>query len=318
MIKRIVQYYTLIAAVLLSFQGNAQQDPQYTQYMYNMSIINPAYATDSGDMNFGALYRAQWVGSEGGPNTGTFFAHSPLAKKVEAGLSIVHDEIGDVVKETSVYADFAYVLKVNGKSKISFGMKAGATFFSTNFDGFVYSDELPDPAFANNVSKVFPNIGVGTFYFGENYYVGLSSPNLLTTKHLERNQGIVRTGVEAIHYFITGGYVFNLNENLKYKPAFMARAVSGGVPMAFDITSNFLINNKVELGVGYRVDDAVSGLVNFKISPQLRVGYAYDYTLSNLGRFSSGSHEIMVLFNISKNKDKKDDNGGYDKSPRFF
>jgi len=155
MIKIIIKYCTILVLLLLSFQGIAQQDPQYTQYMYNMSIINPGYATDSGNMNFGALYRAQWVGSEGGPNTGTFFAHSPLAKKVEAGLSIVHDEIGDVVKETSVYADFAYVLKVNEKSKISFGIKAGATFFSTNFDGFIYSDELPDPAFATTRARYF-------------------------------------------------------------------------------------------------------------------------------------------------------------------
>lgn len=285
--------------------------------MYNMSMVNPAYATDSGNINFGALYRAQWVGSEGGPTTGTFFAHLPLAKNVEAGLSIIHDEIGDVVKESSVFADFAYVLKINETNKLSFGLKAGATFFSTNFNGFIYSDELPDPAFANNLSKVFPNVGIGTFYFGENYYVGLSSPNLLTTKHLERQDGVLMTGVETIHYFLTGGYVFNLNENLKFKPAFMARSASG-VPLAIDITSNFLINNKVELGVGYRVGDAVSGLANFRVTPDLRIGYAYDYTLSNLGRFSSGSHEIMVLFDISKNKDKKDDSKGYDKSPRFF
>lgn len=285
--------------------------------MYNMSMVNPAYATDSGNINFGALYRAQWVGSEGGPTTGTFFAHSPLAKNVEAGLSIIHDEIGDVVKESSVFADFAYVLKINETNKLSFGLKAGATFFSTNFNGFIYSDELPDPAFANNLSKVFPNVGIGTFYFGENYYVGLSSPNLLTTKHLERQDGVLMTGVETIHYFLTGGYVFNFNENLKFKPAFMARSASG-VPLAIDITSNFLINNKVELGVGYRVGDAVSGLANFRVTPDLRIGYAYDYTLSNLGRFSSGSHEIMVLFDISKNKDKKDDSKGYDKSPRFF
>lgn len=303
--------------LLIFMQIKAQQDPQYTQYMYNMSMVNPAYATDSGNINFGALYRAQWVGSEGGPTTGTFFAHSPLAKKVEAGLSIIHDEIGDVVKESSVFADFAYVLKINETNKLSFGLKAGATFFSTNFNGFIYSDELPDPAFANNLSKVFPNVGVGTFYFGENYYVGLSSPNLLTTKHLERQDGVLMTGVETIHYFLTGGYVFNLNENLKFKPAFMARSASG-VPLAIDITSNFLINNKVELGVGYRVGDAVSGLANFRVTPDLRIGYAYDYTLSNLGRFSSGSHEIMVLFDISKNKDKKDDSKGYDKSPRFF
>lgn len=316
MIKDALKYSILGLLLLLSFQIEAQQNPHYTQYMYNMSTINPGYATDTGSMNFGALYRMQWVGSEGGPTTGTFFGHSPLAKNVEVGLSIVHDEIGDVVKETGVFADFAYIVKLNETNKISFGLKAGASFFSTNFDGFVYSDDLPDPAFANNLSKTFPNIGVGAFYFGENYYLGLSSPNLLTTKHLERKSGIVTTGVEAIHYFFTGGYVFNLNDNLKFKPAFMARGLSGA-PLALDITSNFLINNKFEIGAGYRVEDATSGLVNFRISPTLRIGYAYDYTLSNLGRFNSGSHEIMILFDLGKNDDKKD-NDGYDKSPRFF
>lgn len=316
MIKNALKYSILGLLLLLSFQIKAQQNPHYTQYMYNMSTINPGYATDTGSMNFGALYRMQWVGSEGGPTTGTFFGHSPLAKNVEVGLSIVHDEIGDVVKETGVFADFAYIVKLNETNKISFGLKAGASFFSTNFDGFVYSDDLPDPAFANNLSKTFPNIGVGAFYFGENYYLGLSSPNLLTTKHLERKSGIVTTGVEAIHYFFTGGYVFNLNDNLKFKPAFMARGLSGA-PLALDITSNFLINNKFEIGAGYRVEDAISGLVNFRISPTLRIGYAYDYTLSNLGRFNSGSHEIMILFDLGKNDDKKD-NDGYDKSPRFF
>jgi type IX secretion system PorP/SprF family membrane protein len=317
MTKKTIKYSPLIILLLLFFQVKAQQDPQFTQYMYNMSTINPGYATDSGSMNFGALYRSQWVGSVGGPTTGTFFGHAPLAKNVEVGVSIVHDEIGDVVKESSVFADFAYVVKINETNKISFGLKAGASFFSTNFNGFVYSDDLPDTAFANNLSKTFPNIGVGTFYYGENYYVGLSSPNLLSTKHLERQEGVVMNGIETIHYFLTGGYVFNLNENLKFKPAFMARSASG-VPLAVDITSNFLINNKVELGVGYRVGDAVSGLANFRVTQDIRIGYAYDYTLSNLGRFSSGSHEIMVLFDISKNKDKKDDNKGYDKSPRFF
>ncbi|WP_432672038.1 PorP/SprF family type IX secretion system membrane protein [Flavobacterium sp. SM2513] len=317
MIKIVLKYSLLIPLLLLSLQIKAQQDPMYTQYMYNMSTVNPGYATDSGSMNFGALYRMQWVGAVGGPTTGTFFAHSPLAKNVEVGLSVVHDEIGDVVKETGVFADFAYVVKINETNKISFGLKAGASFFSTNFNGFVYSDDLPDPAFGNNLSKTFPNVGVGTFYFGENYYLGLSSPNLLTSKHLEKDQGVVRTGVETIHYFFTGGYVFNLNENLKFKPAFMTRAAAG-VPLSVDITSNFLINEKVELGAAYRVGDAVSGLINFKITPTLRIGYAYDYTVTNLGRFNSGSHEIMMLFDLGAKKDKKEDNRGYDKSPRFF
>ncbi len=317
MILKPQKYNILVLMLLLFFQLSAQQDPQYTQYMYNMSTINPGYATDSENVNFGALYRMQWIGVEGAPSTGIFFAHTPLAKNVETGLSIVHDQIGDVVKETSVFADFAYVVKLSEKNKISFGLKAGATFFSTNFDGFVYSDNLPDPAFANNISKVFPNIGIGTFYFSDNYYLGLSSPNLLSNKHLEKSDGIYRNGIETIHYFFTGGYVFNLNENLKFKPAFMARVVSGA-PTSFDLTSNFLINEKVELGAAYRWSDALSGLINFKVTPSLRIGYAYDHTLSNLGRFSSGSHEIMLLFDINKDQDKNNKNKGYDKSPRFF
>lgn len=316
--RRNVLKYIIIAGALLSItKSQAQQDPQYTQYMYNMSVLNPAYATDEADqINLGGLYRAQWVGSVGGPTTGSLFIHTPLKKKIEVGMSIVHDEIGDVVKESNVYADVAYVLPISETKKLSFGIKAGATFFSTNFNGFVFTDNLPDQAFASNLSRTYPNIGVGSFYFGEKYYVGLSAPNMLRTKHLESRDGLTRTGVEEIHYFLTGGYVFDLNERVKFKPAFMAKGVSGS-PLSVDVTANFLYNNMLEMGVGYRVGDALSGLVNFRITQNLRVGYAYDYTLSNLGRFNSGSHEIMVLFNLSKSGNNSAGNG-YDKSPRFF
>ena len=290
----------------------SQQDAQYTQYMYNMSVINPGYATDNAELiNLGVLYRAQWVGSEGGPTTGSFFAHGVIGNRMEGGISIVHDQIGDVVKETNVFADFAYAIPVNENSKISFGVKAGATFFSTNFNGFVYSDPLPDRAFENNLNKTFPNIGIGAFYFNDKFYLGLSVPNLLKSEHLDNNSGIVTSGSEEMHFFLTSGYVFQLNENLKLKPAFMAKAVTGA-PISLDITTNVLINEKLELGVGYRLDDSVSALANFRILEPLRVGYAYDYTVSNLGRFNSGSHEIFILFDIGKL------GNGYDKSPRFF
>jgi len=303
-----------LSALLMSLISVAQQNPQYTQYMYNMSVVNPAYATDNQDViNIGGFYRAQWVGSVGGPTTGSFFAHSALGKRVEGGVTVVHDEIGGVVKETNLFADFAYVLPVSEKNKLSFGLKGGATFFSTNFNGFVYSDVLSDPAFANNLSRTFPNVGIGSYYFSDKYYVGFSAPNLLTTKHLEQKDGLVNSGAQEIHYFLTAGYVFTINQNLKFKPAFMAKAVSGA-PTTFDVTGNILINNILEAGVGYRLGDSFSGLVNFKVTPALRVGYSYDYTLSNLGRFNSGSHELMVLFDLNKSTNKS----GYDKSPRFF
>lgn len=295
-----------------SIFGFSQQDPQFTQYMYNMSVINPAYATDDATtINFGLIYRSQWNTSIGGPTTASFFAHSTLAKNMEGGLSLLHDEIGDVVKSTSVFADYAYVLQVGEKSKLSLGLKAGVSFFSTNFDGFVFSDPLPDPTFANNISETFPNVGFGMYYFSDRYYVGFSAPNLLETEYLESDSGVVAQGSENIHYFLTAGYVFNLTDRIKFKPAFMAKAVENA-PMSLDLTANFLLFDKVEFGGAYRLDDSYAVLFNFEIFPSVRMGYVYEQTTSNLGQFNSGTHEFMLLFNLSKI------GNGYDKSPRFF
>ncbi|MFT3687299.1 MAG: type IX secretion system membrane protein PorP/SprF [Phycisphaerales bacterium] len=309
----------MLLVVFLTSKLNAQQDPQFTHYMYNMSVINPAYATENADViNIGGLYRAQWVGIEGAPTTQTFFAHKPLSKRVEVGLSVVHDEIGNVVKENNIYADFAYVLPLNESLRLSLGLKAGVTLFDTNFNGFVLTDPVPDPAFQNNISQTFPNIGAGMYLFGSNYYWGLSAPNLMTSRHMETINGHAGSGVESIHFFMTGGYVFtfNGNDNLKLKPAFMAKGVEGA-PLSLDVTANILINNKFELGAGYRIGDSVSGLASFYVTPNLRIGYSYDYTLTNLDAFNSGSHEVFLLFDLDLNKLSSNGNG-YDKSPRFF
>ncbi len=313
--KRSFTYVAFIGIFLISTLAKAQQDPQFTHYMYNMSVINPGYATDNeGVINGGGLYRTQWVGAVGAPKTGTIFVHSPIAKRIELGLSIVSDVIGDVVHENNIYADAAYVIPVSPTNKLSFGLKAGVTLFDVDFNGFQYTDPGADDAFSENVNKTFPNIGAGAFYFSDNYYLGFSTPNLLTTKHLETKNGVKATGVEEVHFFFTGGYVFDLSTSIKFKPAFMTKAVSGA-PLSMDLTANFLFNNQFELGAGYRVKDAVSGLVAFSITPSLRIGYSYDYTLSNLSNFNSGSHEIFLLFDLdTSNLSAK----GYDKSPRFF
>lgn len=302
----------LLVIITITNIINAQQDAQFTQYMYNMSVINPAYATaDDEYLNLGLIYRSQWVGAVGAPSTGSFFAHSSITNNMEGGISITHDQIGDVVKETNLFLDYAYILKVSDNSRLSLGVKAGLSFYSTNFDGFIYSDPLPDPAFAENISRTFPNIGAGAFYFSDKYYFGMSVPNLLKSKHLDSNSGIVREGVEDLHIFLTGGYVFDISDNIKFKPAFMSKLVNSA-PLSLELTSNVLINNNVEVGVGYRFEDGISGLVNFKITPNLRFGYAYDHTISNLGKFNSGTHEVILLFDLSKIR------ASYDKSPRFF
>ena len=306
----------LLSLTLLSLQSFAQQDPQFTQYMYNMSVINPAYATaEEGILNLGGLYRTQWVGLEGAPKTGTFFAHTPINEKIEMGVSFTNDNIGDIVNENNIFADFAYVLPVGIETKISFGVKAGVRMFDTNFNGLQLQSgpASGDNAFDDNINRAFPNLGIGAFFFTENYYVGLSAPNMLSTKHLENENGIKATGIENVHYFLTGGYVFDINKDLKLKPAFMARGVKGA-PLAVDITANVLINEKLEAGLGYRLDDAISALINFRVTRDLRIGYAYDYTTTNLGDFNSGSHEIFILFDVDLFGFKS----GYDRSPRFF
>lgn len=317
--KKFKTYYKIAVVfglALIALQAQAQQDVQFTQYMYNMSVVNPGYATANEDiLNVGGIYRSQWVGIEGSPKTGSFFAHVPLSEKVEVGLSFTNDNIGDVVNENNIYADFAYVLPVGVSSKLSLGLKAGVTLFDANFDGFSLQsgNQSTDVAFNENINKTFPNAGLGAFFFTDNYYLGLSAPNLFATKHIESENGVKSTGVQSIHYFFTGGYVFDINNNVKIKPSFLAKAVNGA-PLALDLNANVLINEKIEAGIGYRLDDAISGMVNFKIAPQLRVGYAYDYTTTNLGDYSSGSHEIIVLFDVDLFGLK----GGYDRSPRFF
>ena len=294
---------------------SAQQDPEYTHYMYNMSVVNPAYASGAPAMlNLGGLYRTQWVGAVGAPKTFTFFGHTAITDKVEVGLSLVSDDIGDgAKKENNVYADFAYVLNLGGQNRLSLGLKAGFSSMQTNFNGFVLQsgDVATDLAFAENINVTNPNIGVGAYFFRNNFYAGISAPNLLKSKHIEEKSGINAFGSEEIHTFLTAGYVFQINEKVKLKPAFMTKYVTGA-PLSIDITANILYNNKFELGAAYRIDDAVSALVNINITPSLRVGYAYDYTLSNLGQFNSGTHEIMLLFDLDLL------GKGYDKSPRFF
>jgi type IX secretion system PorP/SprF family membrane protein len=306
----------LLVFFFLSIQKvSAQQNPHFTQYMYNMSAVNPAYATATpAVLNLGSLYRSQWTGVDGAPKTLTLFAHTPVNNKIETGFSLVSDNIGDgTKKETNFFADFAYLLQLSEKQKLSFGLKAGFTSISTNFNGFQLNsgDVSTDKAFAENVNETVPNIGVGAYYFTDNYYVGISVPNLLSAKHIKERKEINSFGAQKMHTYLTGGYVFEINNALKLKPAFMAIFVAGA-PLSVDLTTNVLYNEKFELGAAYRFNDSVSLLMNVSVTPNLKVGYSYDYTVSNLSQFDSGSHEIGLFYNLDLL------GKGYDKSPRFF
>lgn len=285
-----------------------QQDPQYTQYMYNMNILNPAYAGSQGTLSIGVLGRTQWVNLIGAPRTLTAVIHAPVGKNVGLGFSAIADEIGPI-KEQNVYGDFSYTIQTSEEGRLAFGLKGGFTFQA--IDIFSLSvNQQGDPLFANNLNETYPNFGVGGFYYTDNYYIGLSVPNVLESRHFEKKAGIISKASEKMHYFLTSGYVFEMSEDLKLKPSVMLKGVSGA-PLSIDLSANALLYDKIELGLSWRVDDSVSGMLNFLITPTLRLGYAYDHTLTNLGSFNSGSHEVFLLYNVDLSR-------GDLKSPRFF
>ena len=302
--------YFLIALALLTFVDvKAQQDPQYTQYMYNMSIMNPAYAGSKENMSGGVLYRKQWVEIEGAPTTGTFFINSPVGKNVGLGLSAVNDKIGPV-EETNVYADFSYTLNLGGDRRLAFGLKGGGTFHKVGLQdiGQFHVPDANDPAFKQDASKSFLNMGTGFFYYTNKYYVAVSVPNMLKSSYLTYSG--VHYGTETLHYFITGGYVFDINPDLKFKPSTMIKSALNA-PVSIDLSANFLFNDKFEVGGTYRLQDSFGAMVNYAVTPSLRVGYAYDHIVSDLKITTPSSHEIMILFNL--NFPKK-----VSQSPRYF
>lgn len=307
-------YFTL-ALVIVAFSGlHAQQDPQYTQYMYNMNIVNPAYAGSKDDLSAGLFYRSQWVGIDGAPKTATFNVHGKMGNNVGLGLSAISDKAGPV-EENNVYADFSYTLKLGGEHRLAFGLKAGATFnkvglYSDVGNGFV--PDAGDAAFSENTNNTFLNIGAGAYYYTQKYYLGFAVPNMLKNTYLDltRNGEEYKFGSDAQHYFFTGGYVFDLSENTQLKPSFLLKSAFNA-PTSLDLSANVRFYEKFEVGAFYRLDDSFGGIVNFAVFPQLRIGYAYDHIISDLNAETSSSHEIMVLFNMNFAKKVTI-------SPRFF
>jgi len=302
-------YFIAILALAIN-ELKAQQDPHYTQYMYNMSVMNPAYAGSKESLSGGLLYRAQWVGLDGAPTTGTFFLHSPVGRNVGLGLSVVSDKIGPV-EENNIYGDFSYTLSLGGEHKLAFGLKAGLTLHKVDFEQIFPTLPNPtpnDPFFGSNPNNTFLNIGSGVFYYTDKYYVAFSVPNMLKSKYLDFNGR--EYGTDVIHYFLTGGYVFDINPNLKFKPFAMIKS-SVDAPTSVDLSTNFLIQDRLELGATYRLEDSFGAMVNFAITPNLRIGYAYDHIISDLKVATPSSHEVILLFDLSFSKKVS-------QSPRYF
>ena len=300
--------FLIIFLFVLGFTVHAQQDAQYTQYMYNTSLFNPAYVGSEDFLKISGVYRSQWVGLEGAPETFSLSLNDRIGKNVGIGGSIISDKVGPS-KETIINADFSYTIDFDN-SALAFGLKASGNILNVDFSLLTGSDA--DTEFQNNIDNRFtPNIGAGVYYYGEQYYVGLSVPQMLETSHYEKNDlRETYLAKERFHTYFMGGYVFDLNENLKLKPAYLLK-VTDGAPLQLDLSANFLFLDRFTLGASYRLNSAVSALAGFQVFNNVFVGYSYDADTTELRSYNSGSHEIVLRFDVISSLNKFI-------SPRFF
>jgi len=295
----------IISLVLLTTSTwclKAQQDAQYTQYMYNTISVNPAYAGSRGVLSIAGLHRSQWVGLDGAPNTQTLNLHTPVSERVGLGLSIVNDEIGNGTNQDTYFdLAFSYTIPTSTTGKLSFGVKAGGHLLNIDFNQLQNFDPSASNTAANIDKRFSPNFGAGIYYHTQNFYAGLSVPNFLQTEHFD-NSGTSASSLatERMNWYLISGYIFDLNPNLKFKPAVLFKVVEGA-PLQADISATFLMNDKFSLGAAYRWDAALSALVGYQLNEKFMVGLAYDREITELGNsvFNDGSFEIFLRFELA-------------------
>lgn len=301
----------LIIFSLLIIDGvQAQQDVQYTQYMYNTMSVNPGYAGSRGVFSAMVLGRTQWVGLDGAPQSQTLTVHFPLEKfeRVGLGVSVVNDKIGPT-QETYLDIDFSYTINAFD-GDLAFGLKGSGQLLDINISK-LSPEQAIDPLLVNNVDNKFsPNVGLGLYYTNEDkFYLGVSVPRLLETRHYDSAKKSIAK--ERINIYLIAGYVFPLSESIKAKPAVLFKSVSGA-PLQADMSANFLIKEKLTLGAAYRWSAAFSGMIGYQFTDGLMFGFAYDKEVTDLGqtKHDQGSFEAFLRFELNKPSKIL--------SPRFF
>jgi type IX secretion system PorP/SprF family membrane protein len=290
----------MFLAVLFCSAGisHAQQDPNFTYYNFNTQTINPAYAGTWDNLGFMALGRLQWAGMEGAPQTYTLSIQSPISSgNVALGLNIVSDRAG-FENRLAANADYSYRLKISENTSLRLGIKGGITSYSHNLTRYTgYPGDPQDPLFMSDINnKIMPNFGIGAFLSNENFYMGLSSPKILKNS-FKNNFDNYSSWAELRHFYLIGGFVVNPASTVKFKPTFLVRYIQGA-SLVTDLTANFLLGDKVWLGANYRTGDSFGFIAQWILDGQLRLGYGIDFSTSPLRAFHSGTHEIMVSYEL--------------------
>lgn len=294
--------YLIVVVGLMGFTVFAQQDPQYTMYRFNGLIANPAYAGSRDALSLVGMYRWQWVNVPGAPQTGSFAIHSPLKNNnVALGLSFISDNY-TIVHSEKLEGDFAYRIPVGKKKKIKISLGLGIS--ATNVRASLTEVGLQqgsDPGFQNNVKLWMPNISAGLYIYSDKFFIGLSVPEILSNSLATKGQVWQRSIDSAHQYttlFATAGYVFELGKKVRFTPSILIKYVPKFAPISMDFNANFIFIDRLWLGVSYRLSDSYGFMAAFNITRQLRVGYAYDLTVSPVSSFTSGSHEVMIGYDF--------------------
>lgn len=304
MIKKVFLAMLLFAS--MTFYG--QQEPHYTQYMYNTSMVNPAYSGSRGNMSIYSLYRAQWIGLEGAPTTMNVAMNKPIeGTNLGYGVSVLNDKIGPS-DQTQFSADLSYTIFLNKDYRFAFGLKVTGNLL--NIDYTKLNQNRPgESIMQNNVSNRFsPNLGAGVYYYNSTGYLGLSIPMMLDTKRYDDIAN--STTNQRYHVYLMGGKVYDLDYNLKFKPAFISKIVAGA-PLQLDVSGNFIFNEKFSFGLGYRWSAALSAMAGFQLSDKIFLGYGYDRETTRISNYNYSSHEFFMLIDLFGKNQKAD-------SPRFF
>ena len=299
----------LYLLVGLSLNGVSQQDPVYTQYMNNLLTIQPAYAGISGALNVTGISRAQWVGFEGAPNTNTLTINGPLRRfNVGLGLSIINDKWGPI-RQNGVYVDYAYRVMLRRDQYLSFGIKGGFNIYQAYLTDLVINDPN-DPVFAYDVNfKFLPNMGLGIMWHSDRFFLGVSAPKILKNRIQSQNtENVYR---EVLHFYGMGGYVFYLNDIIKFKPTVLYRWAER-TPSFVDFSGNFLLYDRVWIGATYRMQNSYGLIFQFNVNTQLKFGYSYDMTTFHPTQVNSGTHEFLISYDFINSR------RGRQVVPRYF
>lgn len=301
--------FILYLLVGLSLNGVSQQDPVYTQYMNNLLTIQPAYAGISGALNVTGISRAQWVGFEGAPNTNTLTINGPLRRfNVGLGLSIINDKWGPI-RQNGVYVDYAYRVMLRRDQYLSFGIKGGFNIYQAYLTDLVINDPN-DPVFAYDVNfKFLPNMGLGIMWHSDRFFLGVSAPKILKNRIQSQNtENVYR---EVLHFYGMGGYVFFLNDIIKFKPTVLYRWAER-TPSFVDFSGNFLLYDRVWIGATYRMQNSYGLIFQFNVNTQLKFGYSYDMTTFHPTQVNSGTHEFLISYDFINSR------RGRQVVPRYF